>query len=118
MSLYNMCCGESENADKLLEVLGLSRDDCGRYRDCYLHDNQIIIYTRNGGGNREEYQDVIDELAKHPNYVNDYDDDFDNTYCYIVFSIPENAKLPKTANEKTPNEKFEDAINRIKGMKQ
>jgi hypothetical protein len=27
-------------------------------------------------------------LPNHPNYIRDFDDDFDSTYAYIVFSVP------------------------------
>lgn len=54
MTMYNLIFGESANADQLLTVLGLSRDDFYRYRDCYLTENgEITVYTRGGGNNRE-----------------------------------------------------------------
>jgi hypothetical protein len=82
----------------LLAMLHLEVSDVGRYRDCYLsrgvdeYDKDggicIHLYTRNGGGNREDYQDVFEKLSAHPEYVKDYDDSFDCTYATIVFSIP------------------------------
>lgn len=89
--MYNMLFGENDLADVLLKMLNLTKEDCGRYRDCYLDimGEKIIIYTRNGGGNREDYEDVFDVLSKHPNYICDYDDDFDCTYASIEFSVPD-----------------------------
>jgi hypothetical protein len=103
MSLYNMLFGVNPFAQLWLSMLNLGTEDVGRFRDCYLTgvekdadtgevnlgDAQICVYTRNGGGNREQYQEVIDTLATHPCYVFDEDDDFDCTYCTIYFKIPD-----------------------------
>jgi len=94
MSLYNILFGKNQYADLLLATLGLKQSDCGRFRDCYPSEDgtKIIVHTRNGGGNREEYQSVIDELADHPCYVSDNDDDFDCTYADIIFRVPDGAE--------------------------
>jgi len=93
MSLYNMLFGTNPMADVLLATLGLTREDTGRFRDCFLQDGpdgpEVHIYTRNGGGNREEYQGTIDELAARPGYLGDADDDFDCTYATIRFRLPD-----------------------------
>lgn len=89
MSLYNMLFGVSNAAQLLMAALGLKAADVGRFRDCYLTaDGEIAVYTRNGGGNREDYQSVIDLLALHPCYLRDADDDFDCTYATIYFRVP------------------------------
>jgi hypothetical protein len=95
----------------------------GRFRDIYLNEDGTLItlYTRNGGGNRNEYFYIFDILKTHPNYLNDYDDDFDGTYAYVEFSIPEQAKdLIKTlvTGEKplTVSEKFEQTMKEMQGM--
>ena len=93
MSLYNMLFGSNPHADALLGILGLDRGDVGRFRDCFLtEDGRIAVYTRNGGGNREEYQHVFDSLSSHPQHISDSDDDFDCTYATIWFSVPDEAK--------------------------
>lgn len=63
----------------------------GRFRDIYLNEDgtKILLYTRNGGGNRESYPHIFEILAKHPNFLSDCDDDFDCTYCTYEFSVPE-----------------------------
>lgn len=109
MSLYNALFGENSNSDLLLFTLGLSREDCGRYRDCYLAGDMIVIYTRNGGGNRDEYEYIFEELSEHPNYISDEDDDFDCTYARIYFSFPERFKAELTelaAKEPTQDPKL------------
>lgn len=62
-----------------------------RFRDCYLSEDKdhIEIYTRVGGGNREEYEDEIEDLRSMPTYVSDEDDDFDCTYATFTFGVPE-----------------------------
>lgn len=112
--MYNMLFGENELADDLLKMLNLTKEDCGRYRDCYLDEKgeKIIVYTRNGGGNREYYEDVFDKLSKHTNYLCDYDDDFDCTYASIEFSVPDKfieltkEFVKKGADTTTGSEKF------------
>lgn len=73
------------------ELLQLKYFPSGRFRDAYLNETgkKIILYTRNGGGNRPYYQYVFDLLRKHPLYLSDYDDDYDCTYAYIVFKVPD-----------------------------
>lgn len=94
MSMYNMIFGRNPAAEALLAMLHLTPSEVGRFRDCYPNEDgsKIIVYTRNGGGNREEHQPVLDALSKHPNWIRDYDDDFDSTYASIEFSVPEEFK--------------------------
>lgn len=91
MSLYNQLFGENKDAMALIGALGLTRDAFGRYRDVYVNKDgtKIIVYTRCGGGNRLEYEEIYNTMKAHPNYICDYDDDFDETYSYIEFSVPE-----------------------------
>lgn len=88
MSLYNMLFGMNPDTDKILSVLSLDKDEIERFRDCGVNEakGQIWIYTRTGGGNREDYPNEI--LTSHPNYLYDEDDDFDSTYATYYFSIP------------------------------
>ena len=62
-----------------------------RFRDCYLSEDEdhIEIYTRVGGGNRDDYADEIEKLCSMPTYVSDEDDDFDYTYATFTFGVPE-----------------------------
>jgi hypothetical protein len=116
MSLYNLLHGQNPFSSVLLKILGIDQLGAkyvsGRFRDIYLNEDatKIILYTRNGGGNRETYQGVFDNLSTHPNYLENYDDEFDSTYAYIVFSVPEEHKVlvkefmtgekPETVHEK------------------
>jgi hypothetical protein len=90
MSLYNLVFGTNPNSEQLLSLLGKTKSDFGRFRDVYVEDGHIVVHTRNGGGNREDYEDVFDEMSEHPWYVRDADDDFDCTYANIYFKIPDN----------------------------
>ena len=117
MSLYNAIFRKNPLSKILLGLIGLTEKDFYRFRDCYLNeDGNISVYTRGGGGNREcfcgEYSKdectVIDSDNNrhtpgcvclfhaanqlHPNYLNDFNDDFDNTYASFIFSIPESGK--------------------------
>lgn len=52
MSLYNLMFGQSEYSTSILATLGLTKESVGRFRDCFVADGEIAVYTRNGGGNR------------------------------------------------------------------
>ena len=94
MSLYNALFGENSESHVLLGMLGLNKEYFRRYRDVELIDDGTIIrvFTRLGGGNREGYQETWDKIRKHELYIKDYDDDFDCTYAYIEYKIPEEFK--------------------------
>lgn len=106
--LYNLVFGQESIADTLLAALKLTRDDCGRFRDCFVHDGEIAIYTRNGGGNRDDYEHIFDALSAHPNYLRNADDDFDCTYATIYFSFPDDLKdeLSKLPNMPSGDERW------------
>lgn len=112
MSLYNMVFGMNPDSDKLLGLLGKTTGDFGRFRNVYMEDGYIIVHTRCGGGNREDYQDVFDEMSTHPWYSHDADDDFDCTYANIYFKVPDNQKdflAIQNFNEgKNPNEQWKE----------
>jgi len=91
----------------------------GRFRDIYFENQdgstpKIILYTRNGGGNRDYYSWVFELLEKHPLYIQDYDDDFDYTYAYIEFKAPESIVKffdgVKTGKIKNVSERFQAEI--------
>lgn len=112
--LYNMLFGENEHADDLLDFLNFNKAMFGRYRDCYLnHDGtKIIILTRCGGCNRDNYDEVFSMARSHNLYLTDYDDAIDDTYCYFEFKVPYEfeEQCKKFANGKEPltvGERFE-----------
>lgn len=112
MSLYNAIYGVNQATFFILPMLGKHPDEYPRFRDCFIgglensdendlfgiplkktSDEKVIsIYTRVGGGNRDSYKNEIEQLQKLPNYLRDYDDDFDSTFATFVFSIPEKWK--------------------------
>jgi hypothetical protein len=143
MSLYNLLHGTNQIAPLLLFFLGIDQDDglwrSGRFRDIYLNEDgsRIILYTRNGGGNREHWDDVAGQesgescrctgctityhLPKHPNYIADRDDDFDSTYAYVEFSVPDKYRdlIPLLVTGEKPetiHEKFEKIMEEMKAM--
>lgn len=94
MSLYNLLFGTNENAPELLGMIGANKEYFSRFRDIELINSGTIIrvFTRLGGGNREDYQSEWQKIRKHELYIKDYDDDFDETYAHIEFNIPERYK--------------------------
>lgn len=118
MSLYNSLFGTNNLAPLLLAALKLHSNDFGRFRDCYLNEDgsKIIVYTRCGGGNREDYQQVFDAMEQHQNYLSNYDDDFDCTYAYFEFSVPDEFKeqlkmiAESHGQKESPTEKFQQLL--------
>ena len=109
--LYNILFGENANQrDFLFKLLELTPGDCGRYRDIYVIENYIVVHTRNGGGNRDDYEDVFETLSQHPLYAYDEDDDFDCTYADIYFRYPkgyEDILSEMAKGTVTPSEKWQ-----------
>jgi hypothetical protein len=107
-SMYNMLFGErSSHQDFLLKLLDSETGDFCRYRAIYVTDEHIVVHTRCGGGNREEY--FPDWVEDHPLYSHDEDGDFDSTYADIYFHHPEEYKeiLKEMAEGTiTPSEKW------------
>ena len=93
MSLYNMVNGFSPACLLLLPMLGRQASEYPRFRDCFLSDDgqNIEVYTRVGGGNRDcGFGEEV--LYDDPNFVRTYDDEYDNTYGYYVFNVPDEWK--------------------------
>lgn len=81
----------------ILPMLGKHPDAYPRFRDCFTgdpdhpeYDHYIHVYTRIGGGNREDYEKEINDLRSMEGYVIDHDDDFDTTFATFVFKVPSN----------------------------
>lgn len=133
MSLYNMLFGVNECAPVLLKILGFSHNDIPRFRNCFLHDNAIVIHTRTGGGNRDFYEEegcakenygsdyegpFNSDLRQHPNFITDSDDDFDSTYANFFYSYPqeyaEDLKALRESNEAhMPSEQWKSLFEQL-----
>jgi hypothetical protein len=89
----------------LMTLLNEGELNIGRFRDAWLEPDrngkpEIMIYTRNGGGNRQHDHDepgvgeehctgcVMEKIVHHPQYLRDEDDGFDCTYARIWFRMP------------------------------
>ena len=110
MSLYNIVFGMNPDADKLLALLDATREDFGRFRNVYMEDGYIVVHTRCGGGNREEY--FPEWVEDHPWYSHDADQDFDCTYADIYFKLPED-KYKTFASLLNPGANPEDQWNSL-----
>jgi len=120
VSLYNMVMGTNSIAGALLAALELSPDRLGRPRDAWLDGEEIVVLTRCGGGNRDDYEQVFEDLRAHPCYLRDEDDDYDSTYALIHFRFPEQYAEPlreasrRAGPAKSLHERWEAAIAAIK----
>lgn len=119
MSLYNMIHGVNPLAGVLMKMLDITPGIVPRFRDCYFNGEHIVIYTRTGGGNREEYGAENDAMCELPGYVRDEDDDFDSTYASFYYEVPQQFhllmdKLKSMAQKQTQSERWEAALDHIK----
>lgn len=105
-NLYDMVT-ENPSKGEVLFAIGLEETAIARFRDIdvppykrfrqiplftdsrFKHENTtkdtVIVLARVGGGNREDYKVWWDTIRSHPNYITDYDTDFDKTYAFIEF---------------------------------
>lgn len=93
MSFYNLMNGFNPACLLFMPMLGRKQKDYPRFRDCFLSEDEkrIVIFTRVGGGNRNcGYGE--EKLYEDPNFADTYDDDFDRTYGYYEFNVPEKWK--------------------------
>ena len=91
MSMYNLVNGFNPACVWIMPMLGRKQEEYPRFRDCFVENGNIAIYTRVGGRNRncgfgEE------ELYSDPNFIKTYDDEFDTTYATYLFRVPEKWK--------------------------
>ena len=121
MSLYNLLNGVDISASTALAMIGKRSEDFGRFRDAWISENgkHVEVFTRCGGGNREEYEKVFSLASTDSLYVRDFDDDFDSTYATIVFRIPDPflllaERLKPEEKRMTLRQKTESAIESIK----
>lgn len=136
MSLYNMMHGYNEHSVLVLSVLGLTCHKVPRFRDAYIKDNSLVVFTRTGGGNRDYYENEAthrknhsgegryafepfefynDDLRKNPNYISDHDDEYDSTFAHFIFKFPDEFKEKLTAIARqnsctTPTQKMRNFI--------
>lgn len=109
MSMYNQLFGFDPLGHHLLRLLQINPLHVPRFRDCFLLEGKIAVYTRTGGGNRHinatpwvfegeviprtVAPDSWDGLcAAHPDYLGSEDDDYDSTYAFWWFRYPPGAR--------------------------
>lgn len=122
--LYNMVFGTDPSAPFVLAMLSIPPKTIPRLRDAYPHfgKKKFAIITRCGSKYHDEYREQVDALRAHPEYVEDYDDPFDDTYCTFIFEIPVEyrerflAEMAKYPDRKTleVGERFQEAIGEIR----
>lgn len=68
----------------------------------------VVVKARVGGGNRRDYQkSVHDRMAKHPAYITSEDWEYDCTYTFFYFRVPEE-DWPLAAEIIKPTGKFQE----------
>ena len=112
MNLYNNLFGVNNSAEMLLKILNINRFEIERFRDIFFDKESsfVVIHARTGGGNREDYPNVI--LIENKYYSHDKDADFDSTYANFYFKLPEDItkelkEIFKNDDTPLPNQKWD-----------
>jgi hypothetical protein len=120
--MYNVLFGVDSSAGLVLKLLGKTQGDFGRFRTAYITEDHLVVHTRCGGDNRDDYDEVFEEMSQHPLFEYDQDDDFDCTYCDFYFKHPAemSVELKQYAKDNptvTPAEKWQRLITSLeKGL--
>jgi hypothetical protein len=90
-----MACGYDPMAGAVLRSLALEPNEIPRFRDAFIKDNgddnpTLAIMTRTGGGNREDFVTENEVLETREGFIRTWDDDFDATFAYFEYEVPEN----------------------------
>lgn len=66
-----------------------------RFRDAYFDwadeaqtTPVVVILTRTGGGNREEYAEENGRMREIAGFISDRDDEFDSTFALFTYAVP------------------------------
>lgn len=93
-SMYAMVFGNTLEKLNVARLLGFDPAVFPRYRDLWLEtvpdrkdELVMVLYTRTGGGNRDEYADENEELRQLPGFIVDEDDDYDSTYATFRYRV-------------------------------
>lgn len=90
-SMYEMIFMATSYKKLALPFFGIDADRVGRFRDAWVEKvkggYRLAVYTRNGGGNREDQDDAIRYMRNHNHYTGEQDDAFDNTYATFYFKV-------------------------------
>ena len=91
--LYNVLHGYNQACVFILPMLGRKMEEYPRFRDCFVDKETglIAVFTRVGGGNRDCGMGE-EELYDDPNFVSTRDAEYDSTYGYYYFKVPEKWK--------------------------
>jgi hypothetical protein len=96
MNMYNLVRGGfNPAAFWVVKWLHADFNLIPRFRDAFVRWNsdktepELIIFTRTGGGNREDYEEGITYLRSLPGYLRDADDEFDATYALFYYQCPQ-----------------------------
>lgn len=109
MSLYNLVNGVNPATFFFLPMLGKHPEEYPRFRDCGIdpEKKQIVVLTRVGGSNRNSGYGE-EKLYKSPYFVTTKDAEWDNTYAYYFFCVPEEwkADFDSLIGGKKPSDKY------------
>lgn len=106
-NLYNQMFGYNPYADEILRLMGLDRRKMGRFRDAFVCQGEVVVYTRLGNTvamgkfTPQEMEAFRKYLRSHPRYLREATDTRDSTYCTFYFAVP-HSKSVKLLTYDTP----------------
>ena len=86
-SLYNLTMGRCHFSAQMLAMVMIDIDKVARFRDVWIDkshgDLRLGVLARIGGGNREDYQENIDDLCINRYFIEESDEAQDETYMSL-----------------------------------
>ena len=94
MSLYNTLFGENPESSVLLGMLGVNKEYFNRFRAIELIEKctKFRVFIKLERRKKHRINEIWDKIRSNRLYIKDYDDDFDCTYAYIEYNIPDEFK--------------------------
>ena len=75
----------------ILPMLGRKIPDYPGFRDCFVKEDKILIYSRDNTNN-PKYEHYKEKLMRDKNFINSWCDELDSTYIYYSFGVPKKWK--------------------------
>lgn len=75
----------------ILPMLGRKIPEYPGFRDCFVKDDEILIYSRDNTNN-QNYTPCREKLMKDKNFIETWCDEQDSTHIYYSFKVPKKWK--------------------------
>lgn len=100
----------------ILPMLGRKIPDYPGFRDCFVKEDKILIYSRDNTNN-QKYDHYKEKLMKDKNFIGSWGDEQDSTHIYYSFAVPKkwtsDFKKITNGNIKDVSDKYIDYLRKF-----